>query len=94
MIRQIFAEPLIPRLVNFPQRCGMSLIAERGFKQSDDTQVDLGQMRIGAKMIAQDDNVFGFQFAERPVHLSLANVGSSQPSQQFRRKQRLFAATV
>jgi len=72
----------------------MSLIAERGFNQSDDAQVDLGEMGIGAKMIAHDHRALGFQFAKRLVHSIFAKIVSPQTSQQFRRKQRLLAATV
>lgn len=94
MIRQIFAEPLIPCQVDFTQRRGMSLIAERGFNQRDDAQVDLGEMRIGAKMIAQDYHAFAFQIAQCLVHDIFAKMISSQSSQQFRCKQRLLAAAA
>jgi hypothetical protein len=94
MIRQIFAEPFIPNQIDLLQRCRMSLIAERGFKQRDDAQVNLGEMRIGAKMIAQNHHTLGFQLAERLIHLGLANMKSPQPSQYFRGKSRLLAAAA
>lgn len=86
MIRQIFAEPLIPSQIDLTQRRGMGIIAARGLKQYDDPEVDFGEMRIGAKVIAQDHDTFGFQLPQHLIHISLADIESPQPSQQLRRK--------
>ncbi|MGZ8485774.1 MAG: hypothetical protein ACXW6R_17870, partial [Candidatus Binatia bacterium] len=71
MIRQIFAQPLIPSQVYFVQRRHMAIIAAPGFNQRDDPEIDLGEMRIGAKVIAHNHRTFSFQLGQSPIHLIL-----------------------
>jgi hypothetical protein len=94
MIRQIFAQPFVPGEIDQLQRRGMSFIAAPGFNQRDDPEIDFGEMRIGAKVIAHNHRTFSFQLGQCPIHLIFADVESPQPSQQLRRKARLLATNI
>ncbi len=60
----------------------------------DDPEIDFGEMRIGAKVIAHHHRTFSFQLGQRPIHLILTDVESPQPSHQLGRKARLLATNV
>ena len=60
----------------------------------DDTEIDFGEMRVGAKVIAHNYRTFSFQLGQCPIHLLLTNVESPQPSHQLGRKARLLATNL
>ena len=80
MIRQIFAQPLIPSQIYLVQRRHMAIIAALGFNQSDDPEIDVEEMRIGAKVFAHNHRAFSFQLGQCPLHLLLTDVESPQRS--------------
>ena len=76
MIRQIFAQPFVPGEIDQLQRRGMSFVTAANVDQCDDAEIDFGEMRIGAKVIAQHYRTFSFQLGQCPVHLILTDVES------------------
>jgi hypothetical protein len=74
MIRQIFAQPLIPSEIDLLQPRGMSFVTATNVDQSDDAQIDIRQMRIGAEIIPHDHDSFRFQLDQSLFRLVLANM--------------------
>ena len=92
MIRQILAQPLVPGKIDLKQSRHMSIIAAVGFNQSDDTEINLGEMRIGAEIIPHDHDSFRLKLGHRLFHLILRNIEPPQQSHQLRGKPSLLAA--
>lgn len=61
MVRQILAEPLVPGLVDGPERAEPGVFAFAFLDQGDHAQIDSGKVRIGAKMVPDHHETFGFE---------------------------------
>jgi len=76
MIRQILAQPIIPSEIDLMQRRHVAIVATAVINHSDDPEINLSEMRIGAKVIAHHYRIFSFQLGQCPIHLILTDVES------------------
>jgi len=90
MIRQILAQPLVPCIVDFADRAQLRVRTLDTFHQSDDAEIDAGQVRIGAEVIADHYDAFGFELGEDPLDLFSDKAFSFQRREHFRGEPRFF----
>ena len=64
MVRQISREPFVPGLVDSVNRGQLRIRSFWVFDKGNDPEVDAGEMRIRAKMVANDQFPIGFKGAE------------------------------
>src|SRR6266550_4223106 len=61
VVGQILAQPLVPGFVDPANRAHLRIAVIDALHQRDDSQVDSGQMRIGAEIVADHHDSFGLQ---------------------------------
>ena len=90
VIRQIFAEPLIPCIVDFANRAQLRVSAVDAFDQRHDPKINSGQVRIGAEVIADHYDAFVFELGEHSLDFFPDKLISFQRCEHFRGEPRFF----
>jgi len=75
MIREVFAQPLVPSLIDSPNGAELRIFVLIGLHKRHHAQIDAGKMRIGTEMIAHHHRTGAFQFYQHTISNCRAELG-------------------
>ena len=94
MIREEFAEPAIPRQIDFMERGCVTIRALLIFHQRGNAQIYFGKMWIGAEMIAHHHRPSRCKLSDRLVQLILFDTRTPKRCSDLADEARLITASA